>query len=500
MMQPVGDYTNRDYSALVESLLDVAAMRLPEWTDRSENDLGRVLLELFAYVGDTILYYQDRIAAEAFLATAVERRSVIDLVELLGYRLATASPAAVDLLVTPRDPAVQIRIDAGARFATEAAEDRPAVEFAFLPVGGAAIDQMPTTLPSGAAAPIPLTALNAVPVEGQLGQATGQANFLVTLPQPGVLLAPDPALPDGFVVEVRGAAGWEQWERRTTLLHSRGTDPHYVVRVDENDVADVLFGDGTYGRIPPGGADIRARYRVGGGAQGNVGPGTVNVIVSGVSVPATVTNPLGASGGSDREAIEHARRHAPEVYRSQHRAVTEDDFVALAESFPGIARARAVGTAWNYVDVLVVAEGSLVLPDALRTALLGFFESRRMVSTLVNIREPVFVSVDATVKVGVDPRFYAADVAARARAAIDRLFALDVVDFGRSFNVSKLFEAVEALDGVAFAEVTGLQGRRSRPAGELVDPAAAAAGRIPVRAREFLRRGAIAVTTEGGVQ
>jgi hypothetical protein len=217
-------------------------------------------------------------------------------------------------------------------------------------------------------------------------------------------------------------------------------------------------------------------------------------------VPATVTNPLGASGGSDREAIEHARRHAPEVYRSQHRAVTEDDFVALAESFPGIARARAVGTAWNYVDVLVVAEGSLVLPDALRTALLGFFESRRMVSTLVNIREPVFVSVDATVKVGVDPRFYAADVAARARAAIDRLFALDVVDFGRSFNVSKLFEAVEALDGVAFAEVTGLQGRRSRPAGELVDPAAAAAGRIPVRAREFLRRGAIAVTTEGGVQ
>ena len=56
------DYTNRDYASLLESLLEMAADKLPEWTDRSENDLGRLLLELFAYVGDVLLYYQDRIA------------------------------------------------------------------------------------------------------------------------------------------------------------------------------------------------------------------------------------------------------------------------------------------------------------------------------------------------------------------------------------------------------------------------------------------------------
>src|SRR5690242_6988736 len=97
--QPITDYTNRDYTSLLTSLLDLAALKMPEWTDRSENDVGRLLLELFAYTGDLIFYYQDRIANEAFLSTAVERRSVIDLLALIGYTLATPAAAAAALTV-----------------------------------------------------------------------------------------------------------------------------------------------------------------------------------------------------------------------------------------------------------------------------------------------------------------------------------------------------------------------------------------------------------------
>ena len=59
MATPISDYTNRDYDSLVATLLDVAALKVPEWTDQSENDLGRLLLELFAYVGDVIAYSLD---------------------------------------------------------------------------------------------------------------------------------------------------------------------------------------------------------------------------------------------------------------------------------------------------------------------------------------------------------------------------------------------------------------------------------------------------------
>jgi hypothetical protein len=500
MPDVVHDYTARDYASLVESLLDVAALRLPEWTDRSENDLGRVLLELFAYVGDTILYYQDRIAGEAFLATAVERRSVIDLLALIGYTLATPAPAAVALDVTPKDPAVPIRIDVGARFSTEAAEGRPAVEFAFLPDGGVAIDQMPAVDGAGKALPIRITALAATPVASDLGVSTGVAGQGFAVPQRPVLLSPDPAVPDGFLIEVRSGGVWERWERRLSLLHSLGDDPHYVVRIAEDDTAEVVFGDGAFGRVPPAGAPVRASYRIGGGAQGNVGPGTVTVVSSGVSVPATVVNPVGASGGSDRESIEHARARAPAVFRSQHRAVTADDYVALADSFPGVARVQAVAASWNFVDLLVVAEGSLTLTDALRAALLRWFESRRMMTTVVNVREPVFVSVDVTVRVAVRPSFFADDVAERVRAAVAGLLELDAVDFGQAINVSKVFEAVESIDGVAFADVPVLRGRRSQPQGEVVQGTGAGAVRVPLRPREFPRAGTITVTAEGGLR
>jgi hypothetical protein len=49
----------------------------PEWTDRNDHDPGIALLELFAYLGDALSYYQDAIAAEARLRT--RRRVAIGL-------------------------------------------------------------------------------------------------------------------------------------------------------------------------------------------------------------------------------------------------------------------------------------------------------------------------------------------------------------------------------------------------------------------------------------
>ena len=71
------DYTNKDYQSLVAALLEVGRERLPDWTDQSANDPGVVLTELFAYMGDIVLYYIDRALNEGFLDTAVERRSLV---------------------------------------------------------------------------------------------------------------------------------------------------------------------------------------------------------------------------------------------------------------------------------------------------------------------------------------------------------------------------------------------------------------------------------------
>ncbi|HEX2571530.1 MAG TPA: baseplate J/gp47 family protein [Polyangia bacterium] len=497
------DYTNRDYNSLVQSLLELAALKLPEWTDRSQNDLGRMLVELFAYVGDTLLYYQDRVANEAFLATAVERRSVIDLLALIGYTLGTPAPAAVKLtLRAPNTAATPVQVEVGARFSTVAAPGKPAVDFIYLP----GTDPTATTGLSvtrdgtGGEVSFELPVLQASRVLREtLGTTTGDRNQAFRLKQGPVLLPRDADAQDYIRVEIDAGGGFETWQKRKTLLYSNANDAHYIVEIDDQDKAQIVLGDGTYGRLPPAGSTVRANYLVGGGNAGNVGPSTITVMKSGVSVGVKVSHALAASGGQDRESIEHARTLAPQVFRSFQRAVTADDYAALARNVPGVARAVAVPQSWNWVDLIVVPDGGYDLSDALRATLLRYFESRRMLTVIVNPRSPVFVSIDLTVKVEVEPTFYRDDVAQRVEDALFDLFLIDNLDFGRNFYVSKVFEAVEAIDGVAFAEVTVFQGTRSSPPGQLVVPELGSPGVLLLRPREFPRAGTITVQASKGL-
>lgn len=499
----IKDYTNRDYTSLLQSLLDLAALKLPEWTDRSENDLGRMLLELFAHVGDTLLYYQDRIASEAFLATAVERRSVIDLLALIGYTLGTPSPASVKLtLRAPNNAVTPVVVETGARFSTVAAPGKPAIDFIYLPGTDPTASTSVSVARNGTGGEvvfdIPVVHATRVLHEG-LGTTTGDRNQAFRLKQSPVLLARDADAQDYLRVELDAGGGFETWQRRKTLLYSNANDPHFTVEIDDQDQAHIVLGDGTYGRLPPAGSTVRASYLIGGGGAGNVGPNTITVMKSGVNVGVKASNPLAASGGQDRETIEHARTLAPQVFRSFQRAVTADDYAALARNVPGVARAVAVPQSWNWVDLYIVPSGGFDLSDALRATLLRYFESRRMLTVVVTPRSPVFVSIDLTVKIEVEPTFYRDDVSQRVQDALAALFDIENLDFGRNFYVSKVFEAVEAVAGVAFAEVILFQGTRSNPAGELVLPDPASPGVLQLRAREFPRTGVVTVQASKGL-
>jgi Baseplate J-like protein len=81
------DYLAKDYSSFRQALIDFIPTRLPAWTERSEADLGMTLLELLAATADTLSYVQDRVANEAFLGSATQRRSVAGHLALVGYQM-----------------------------------------------------------------------------------------------------------------------------------------------------------------------------------------------------------------------------------------------------------------------------------------------------------------------------------------------------------------------------------------------------------------------------
>jgi len=64
---------------------------------RDRNDAAIAWLDSWAIVADVLTFYQERIANEGFLNTAIERRSVLELARLVGYKLRPGVAATVYL-------------------------------------------------------------------------------------------------------------------------------------------------------------------------------------------------------------------------------------------------------------------------------------------------------------------------------------------------------------------------------------------------------------------
>jgi hypothetical protein len=97
-------------TARLSSSLDVLLGRsapggysLSALTTREPDDPAIALLDAWAVVGDVLTFYQERIANEGYLRTATERRSIIELARLIGYRLRPGVSASVHVAYTIDD-------------------------------------------------------------------------------------------------------------------------------------------------------------------------------------------------------------------------------------------------------------------------------------------------------------------------------------------------------------------------------------------------------------
>jgi Baseplate J-like protein len=468
------DYLARDATSFLRAMLEQVPTKLPEWTGiASEADLGRVLLELFAHVADIVSYYTDALANESFLSTAQTRRSIIQHLGLIGYRLATASPSSAELVLTiPAPCAAAVVITKGSAFATKSQPDSPSVRFEYVRDDDLVID-CADFVPASAGK---LQARTTVPVEeGQLvrdeilGISDGSANQRFPLAHPRLILrslgAAQQTTPDILLLSELGGIPVE-WTLQETLAFSGPQDDDYLIDIDDQDRATAVFGQA----VPAAGSEIRATYRVGGGGLGNVAKDQIQTIVDAPQltlIGAQVTNAGPATGGADRESIDHAVLHAPAVFRSLRRAVTGQDYEALALDFAGVGKVRAVPTNWNTVTLYVAPQGGGAVSDVLAANLIAYFEDKRPLSTRIEIANVDYVPVFVTAEVDVLAYYSVDQVAENVRQSVRELLSFDNVSFAQVIYLSKFYEAIEGLDGVAGVNISEF--RRSGQA-EAVNP------------------------------
>lgn len=521
------DYLARDYNSFRKALVDLIPAKLPEWTDRSEADFGIALLELFAYMADILSYYQDRIANEAFLNTAQERRSVINHLRLIGYEMAPASAASTTLNLIAGNSVTQIiEVRKGDQFATKSGKDRKSVIFEYtgdkpLVIDPAKAPFVPAKNPDGS----PLLNFkefeNMIPVrEGKtisdeiIGISDGRPNQRYQLAQPNVIrgsleivvetTTPTPPwrLRENLIFSRRAFTpeqlnALELQERiGSTLAFSGNTDTDYAIETDENNVTTVIFGDGQYGTIPPTGRRILASYRSGGGAVGNVGKEQITQIFKGPQLQllgVKVINRSPASGGAERESIDQAIKYAPSVFASMQRAVTAQDYVAQAKLFPGVSKARAEATSWNVIKLYIAPTGQGEPPnDVMKRDLLTYFEDKRMLTSIIEIDGPDYVDIDIEAKVEAFAHFRNSDVQDDAEKAVRALLDFEKVDFKQTLFLSKVYETIEALLGVKSVFVSRFQRAN-------LGPSIAPDGLIQLLENEIPLVGKLTINVSGGV-
>jgi hypothetical protein len=205
----------------------------------------------------------------------------------------------------------------------------------------------------------------------------------------------------------------EVWRRVDDLLGSGPRDQHYVLNAN---AGSIRFGDGRRGEIPVARAEIVARvYRYGGGEGGNVGAGEINAPTSNLLGVAAVTNPRPAVGGRNEQSVEDLRIEAPGRIRCRNRAVSAEDYEALAVEAGGVARARALA-GWHPDYPGVSVPGALTLaivpntrdmppipsPDLLATVC-GYLEPRRTLTAEVYLASPTYIRISVEARVAARP-------------------------------------------------------------------------------------------------
>lgn len=484
------DYTSRDYDGLRQSLLDFARVAFPDWQPASEGDFGVLMVELLSYTGDVLSYYVDRAQIEAYLPTATQRSSVLQIAQLLGYQPSTGAPATGTVTLRSATNGPSVVVPAGTLLGTDFVDslDGPIyfeTDAEILVPGDGGTEDI--TVTEGETKKDPTTG-NPL----RITDASGLPDQTYRLPNPKV-----------YEESVRAFVAGEEWLRVDHLLDADPTSQVFSVTTDAQAITWIQFGDGLNGAIPNTGLEISAIYRVGVGATGNVPAGRVinvvaaipNLSVEMATDSATDSTSTAMTGGANPESIEQIRLNAPRAFATQQRAITLDDYADFAVAVPGVAKAKAVANFFSSVTVYVLGPDGGTPTSSLLDRVQIALDRRTLAGVTVTVGTPAFVpinvgSVGSPVAIAVWPTYSRSGVQFNVEQALNTLLSFQERDLGDRLTVGEVFSRVMDVEGVRYVDI---------PLMARADAAQSGTADIQLLPWEFPTAGNIVVTSTGGI-
>jgi len=297
-----------------------------------------------------------------------------------------------------------------------------------------------------------------------LGSGDGsQALQTFALKQPPLTFVAAPN-PSGVDSTLKVYVNNVEWHETDTLATLGPKDRDFITKTDDTDKTSIIFGTGEEGaRLPTGVENVAAVYRNGIGQPGNVLAEQISLLQTRPLGVKSVINPLRASGGADREALNQARENAPLAVMSLDRLVSLQDYADFSRTFAGIGKAasrRLSDGRRELVHVTIAGADDIPIDPVsdlyqnLVIALRQFGDPALPVQ--VDPRELVVLLLSAKVRLAPD---YLWDPVAQAiRAAILDTFGFDKRSLGQPALLCEVISLIQNIAGVGYVDVNAFGG------------------------------------------
>lgn len=489
------DYTSRDYYSIRNELITRLATTLPNWSGSDPADFGLALVEAFAYMGDVINYYIDRIANEAYIFTATQRQSILNIARIYGYIPSSYVSATTTVQFKNTSTTSAQTIPAGTQIQGTVKYNDTVQQVIFetnedVTIAIAADSATPSyaevTATHGETVSVRPENKGAVAYPADVdGVLIGTSNGL---PEQSFFLRENQIVQNSVVIYVQKGDVYQKWTQVVHLADYGPNDAVYTVATDANNFVYVNFGDGVSGAIPPNQKSIKADYRIGGGLVGNITTGILDVMYripdgtsASVAFPTVSVNANSVgTGGVNPESNDSIRRRAPKALSALNRAVTLDDFTNLASSVSTVGKANATADVWNSVTLYISEHqedtSAELYPSYIsgtydpetqlgtvkptwtdsQTEVLAYLANKTQIGVTVKVFPPTYVPLSVSVQFNNLPEYSVTQVSENIQKAFATSFSYNFNDFAAVVSPEEIEFKLRQVEGVSTARVTQL--------------------------------------------
>lgn len=263
-----------------------------------------------------------------------------------------------------------------------------------------------------------------------------------------------------------------QWSEVPSFYGQPSNARVFVTREDENNITHVQFGDGVNGsRLPSGTNNIVASYRYGSGAA-SPDAGSLSVILQSWPGLKSIANPVAVGGGNDPDPPGKIKTYAPQSVLTFGRAISADDYEAVAAQAPGVSRAASYWV-WDpvqqrmMVKVYVGDDANAVI--SANSALAAASDPNRPLKVIQAMAVPLTLAFTLVI----DPRYVAQDVVNSVTSALidpdTGLFGTGSVRIGQSVFQSQICKVCLGVAGSLAVHDLSLTGAAAQTSASCTD-------------------------------